>query len=124
MSDSPGTLELIGRHLTLALRPLSDALSDPDRFKRLMYRLGWRVTDLPPAYAALGTAVDTAVTKMEALGDDPSPNDIAGLIQAVKDAFDAIQGISTAPPGVDAASFLEEIGDRLFELLLTDYLAL
>ncbi len=124
MSDQPGTLELIGRHLTLALSPLRDALSDPDRFKRLMYRMGWRVTDLPPAYAALGTAVDTAVTKVEALGDDPSPDAITGVIQAVKNAFDAIQGITAAPAGVDPAAFLAEIADRLFELLLTDYLAL
>jgi hypothetical protein len=29
MSDNPGTLELIGRHLTLALRPLLDGVSDP-----------------------------------------------------------------------------------------------
>jgi hypothetical protein len=124
MSDSPGTLELIGRHLTLALRPLRNALGDPDRFKQLMYRLGWRVTDLPPAYAALGTAVGTAVDKLEALGDQPSPNDIAELIAAVKNAFDAIQGITTAPPGVDAGAFLAEIGERLFEILLVDYLAL
>ena len=65
-----------------------------------------------------------AVTKFETLSDNPSPDDIAGLLQAVKSAYDAIQGISTAPLGVDAGAFLTEIVERLFELLLTDYLAL
>lgn len=124
MSDNPGTLELIGRHLTLALQPLLDGLSDLDHFKQLMYRLGWKVTDLPPQYAALDAAVNTAVTKVESLSDNPSPNDIAALLQALKNAYEAIQGISTAPPGVDAGAFLAEIAERLFELLLTDYLAL
>ncbi len=124
MSDSPGTLELIGQHLTLALRPLRDGLSDLPHFKQLMYRLGWKVTDLPPQYSALIAAVNTAVTKFEALGANPSADDIAALLQAAKNAYEAIQGISTAPPGVDPAAFLAEIGEALFELLLTDYLAL
>jgi hypothetical protein len=124
MSDQPGTLERIGRNLTLALRPLLDGLSDLNHFKQLMYRLGWKVTDLPPEYVALGTAVNTAVTKVEALSDNPSPDDIAGLLQSVKSAYEALQGISAAPPGVDVGAFLTEIVERLFELLLTDYLAL
>ena len=123
MTDTPGTLELIGRHLTLALRPLIDGLSDLTHFRQLMYRLGWPVTGLPPEYTALGSAVNTAVLKLEDLSDNPSPDEIAGLLQAIKTAYDAIQGISTAPPGVDAVAFLAEITERLFELLLTDYLS-
>jgi hypothetical protein len=124
MSDRPGTLELIGTHLTLALRPLSDGLSDLAHFKQLMYRLGWKVTGVPPEYTSLAAAVAAAVNKLEGLGANPSPDDIAGLLQAVKSAYQAIQGITTAPPGVDAGTFLAEIGERLFELLLTDYLSL
>ena len=123
MGDSPGTLETLGRHLALALRPLRDAVSDPDRFKQLMFRMGWRVTDLPPEYAALGAAVDDAIAKIEALGDSPSPSAVADLLAAVERAYAAIRGIAAAPPGVDAGAFLAEIGERLFELLLTDYLA-
>src|SRR5262249_3601689 len=37
--------------------------------------------------------------------------------------YENIQGIDTAPPGVDAGTFLANIGERLFEILLTDYLA-
>jgi hypothetical protein len=124
MSDKPCTLELIARHLTEALRPLLDGVSDLDHFKQLMYRLGWRVSDLPPQYAALGSAVNTAVTKLESLSDSPSASDIEALLEAVKNAYQAIQGISSAPSGVDAGTFLVEIVERLFELLLLDYLAL
>ena len=61
--------------------------------------------------------------KLEALGSDPSIAQIEELVQSVAAAYSAIQGIQTAPPGVDAGAFLAEIGERLFELLLTQYLA-
>ena len=124
MADAPGTLELIGRHLTLALRPLLDGLSDLSHFRQLMYRLGWDVTDFPPQYTALANAINTAVTKFETLSDNPSPADIAALLQSVKGAYEAIQGITDTPGGVDVGQFLAEVPERLFELLLTDYLAL
>jgi hypothetical protein len=107
----------------LALAPLRDAVTDKERFRGLMLRLGWNAGDLPPAYTALGTAVETAVTQVQALGDDPSAQDIFELVDAVRQAYEAIRGIAVAPPDVDAGAFLAEIGDRLFELLLTDYLA-
>lgn len=123
MSDQQGTFELIGKHLTLALSPLGEAVRDPERFKQFMYRLGWNATAMPPAYAGLGTAVDAAVNKLNALPEQPSITDVLDLIKLVKNAFNAIRSISVAPPGVNAAAFLAEIRDRLFELLLTDYLA-
>jgi hypothetical protein len=123
MSREPGTLELVGQHLTLAMQPLKTAVSDPNQFRALMVRLGWDAAGLPPAYVALGTAIDGAVAKLEALTDTATPEEIKDFILAVKDAFEAIQSIAEAPPGVDAGAFLAEIGERLFELLLCDYLA-
>jgi hypothetical protein len=124
MADTPGTLELVARHLTLALRPLVDGVSDLPHFKQLMYRLGWSVADLPPEYQTLSAAVKAAVAKLDTLGDSPSADDIAELLRDAKQVYDAIQGIAAAPPGVDAAAFLSEVRERLPELLLTDYLAL
>jgi hypothetical protein len=37
--------------------------------------------------------------------------------------YEAVRGLQQAPTGVDANAFLAEVGDRLFELLLVDYLA-
>jgi len=123
MADQAGTFELVGRHLALALRPLTDAVGDPERFKQLLYRMGWNATALPPEYAALGAAAGNALQKIDALGSPPTPGQVVDLLDAVKAAFDAIRSISVAPPGVDAGAFLAEIGERLGELLLTDYLA-
>src|SRR5262245_4207009 len=123
MADSPGTLETLGRHLALALQPLRDAFRDLDQFKRLMFRMGWRVTDLPAEYQEVAAAADDALAKLEALENSPSPSAVSDLVLAVRRAYEAVRGIATAPPGVDAGAFLAEIGERLFELLLTDYLA-
>ncbi|MDH4342623.1 MAG: hypothetical protein OEV71_05955 [Nitrospira sp.] len=123
MSEHSSTLATLGRHLTLALRPLRDAVLDKERFRALMYQLGWSPTDLPPSYAALATAIDDATAKLDTLADPPTPEQIADLLAAVKNGYQAIRAISVAPPGVDAGAFLGEIGERLFELLLTEYLA-
>lgn len=123
MSENQGTLELVARHLSLAVKPLREAVSDTDNFMQLMYRLGWEVESLPPEYAHLGTAVDAAVQALDALGDEPSLEDVLNLLGKARDVYQAIGNISVAPPGVDAGTFLAEIGERLFELLWTDYLA-
>jgi hypothetical protein len=123
MADK-GTFELIATHLALAMRPLEDAVSDVDSFKRFMYALGWEVDDLPPTYSALATDVGAIVTAVEALGDAPSFDQIEALFGKVKALADAIKGLNVAPAGVDAPAFLADIGERLFEVLLVDYLFL
>ncbi len=123
MSDERDTLELVARHLTGVMEPLVRAVSSEDTFRAFMLRLGWNTTGLPPEYIDLGAAVVGAVRAAEALADEPEPQEILDVLLKAKDAFVAIQGISVAPPGVDAGAFLAEIGERLFELLLTDYLA-
>jgi len=122
MADQQGTLQTIGSILATALQPLITAFSSTEAFKGFMLRLGWSPSDLPPAYSNLANLVSAVVDKVENLGDNPSPSDIADLVQKGVAAFGAIQSISTAPPGVDAGAFLAEIGERLFEILLTDFL--
>lgn len=121
MADG-GTLALIATHLGLAMRPLEDAVASLDGFRQLMYRLGWEVEDLPPAYSNLATRVQTLSSTIDGLGEDPDLSAIEGLLGQVKDLVQAIRDIQTAPAGVDAGAFLAEIGERLFELLLVEYL--
>jgi hypothetical protein len=116
------TLELIATHLGLALSPLAEAVADLDSFKTFLYRLGWEVEDLPPAYTALATRVGEVVTAVEGLGGSPSPDQVAGLIAKIKAVAVAIREIDTAPAGVDGPAFLEDTGERIFEVLLVDYL--
>jgi uncharacterized protein DUF6603 len=117
-----GTLELIATHLALAMRPLRDATADADSFKRFMYGLGWYVDDLPPAYTALGGDADALISAVRGLGSTPSFEQIEALLAKVKALSESIRGLNVAPAGVDAAAFLADIGERLFEVLLVEYL--
>ncbi|HEX7785578.1 MAG TPA: hypothetical protein VF653_05085, partial [Methylomirabilota bacterium] len=125
MADDRHTFELIARHVIRATEPLIEAGTSFGAFKRLMARLGFDATSLPAPYAALGTRVQAAVTTLESFPASPSLTDLLGLLATGKGVFDAIQGLAGAPPpaGVDAGAYAAEIGERLFELLLTDYLA-
>ena len=125
MADDRHTFELIARHVIRATEPLIEAGTSFGAFKRLMARLGFDATSLPAPYAALGTQVQAAVTTLESFPASPSLTDLLGLLATGKGVFDAIQGLAGAPPpgGVDAGAYAAEIGERLFELLLTDYLA-
>ncbi|MCP5106064.1 MAG: hypothetical protein GY950_21950 [bacterium] len=122
MNENQGTLELIARHLALALKPLKDSVGSEDNFRQFMYRLGWNVTALPAEYSNLVILIDDAIQKLDSLSPNPSFEDIKDLLEKIKNIYDAIQSISAAPPGVDAGEFLSEIGERLFEILLIDYL--
>ncbi len=123
--DARHTVELLARHLISAARPLVEAGQSLGDFKRLMARLGFGANDLPPAYAALATRVSSAVTNLEAIPASPTIDQVFDLLSDAKAVFDAIQNLATSPPpaGSDAAAYAAEIGERLFELLLTDYLA-
>src|SRR5262245_36541055 len=113
MSESRGTFELFGRHLTEALRPFRDALRDDAAFRSFMRRLGWKATARPPAYASIGVSIDGASLKLDGLGAVPGATEITALVEAAKNAYDSLQAISAAPPGVDAGAFLAEIRKRL-----------
>ena len=52
----------------------------------------------------------------------PSPAEIVAVLDKVKRLYTTINGLGTAPSGVDTEVFLSEIGQRLFDLLLADYL--
>lgn len=119
-----GTLDEIGRHLVLAVKPLKDAVATPDSFRQFIYRLGWSATGVPPQYFDLIAKVDGAVTELAGLGTNPSLDKVIRLLGRIKELFEAIRDISVAPPGVvDVPAFLNEIKDRLFEILITDYLS-
>jgi hypothetical protein len=126
MTERRGTLELIARHLALALEPLGDAVADLDSFQAFLYRLGWDVTSLPQAYRDLAGLVDAAVVTAAELAEDPDLDEVLALLDQLRRLYRAVEGLDQAPAGVapaDRAAFVAELAERLFELLLTDYLA-
>ncbi|HYX08928.1 MAG TPA: DUF6603 domain-containing protein, partial [Bacteroidales bacterium] len=108
--------------LIIALKPFKDATGSINSFKRFLYRLGWGASSIPPSYMNLATKIGDAVTLAESLTDSPDISEIVQLFDKIKEIYHDIQNLSEAPPGVDSTEFLNEIKDRLFEILIVDYL--
>jgi hypothetical protein len=119
------TLELIAHHLIAAARPLIEARRSLGAFMRLMARIGFFAGDIPPPYHQLATTVSDAAAALEGMPPTPSAEDLFAVLQKAKGVYDAIRQLAAgpAPSGADASAYAAEIGERLFELLLTDYLA-
>jgi hypothetical protein len=117
------TFQRIAGELILAIDPLREAFGDVDKFRALMLKLGWLAEAVPDSYLELASAIEEAVRQVEDLAEgEPTLEEILTLVATAKDLYDRIQDISEAPPGVDAGAFLAEIGERLFECLLVEYL--
>jgi hypothetical protein len=122
VSDDRGSLQVIARHMTAAVAPLDRGFRDAESFRQLMWRLGWEVQGLPPQYVTIADAVVTAVGAAAALADDPTPQEVIALINAVGQVYQGIEGLGVAPPGVNATEFLPGLARNLFEYLLAEYL--
>ncbi|MBP6794933.1 MAG: hypothetical protein KA143_07765, partial [Saprospiraceae bacterium] len=70
------TLHQIGKHITLALSPLREAVHDMETFKSFMYRLGWEADNMPPAYQQISTQIENLVNQLKSIGQQPSPDQI------------------------------------------------
>jgi hypothetical protein len=117
-----GTLQIVAEHLAAAVDPLDRAFRDEESFRLLMWRLGWEVQGLPPAYIAVADAALTAVEAAEALADGAALDEILALVNAVGNVYRSADALAAAPPGADPGTFLPEIARNLFEFLLAEYL--
>jgi hypothetical protein len=122
MSDPPGTLETIATQLAIAIAPLEQAVADPQSFRAFLQRLGWDAQSLPPEWSALATNTGDVVTALEALVAAPGVDAAVRLLEQLGALYRAVTSITSVPSGVDPATFLADIGERIFELLLVDYL--
>jgi hypothetical protein len=123
---SQSTWEIVTRNFVNALEPLEQYVADPQSFRQFLYRLGWNAAGVPPEYLDLGNRVAAAVSDLESLADDPDLEEVLALLEQVRDIYTRLGTLASAPPGVpipEVSDFLSEITERLFELLLVDYLA-
>ncbi len=126
--ETKETLQLLAEHLILALQPLEDAFSNLDSFQGLMLSLGWETTNLPKAYKSIAALVTDGLKALRALGGSPDINTLLDLLGHVEKVFKATEALKVVPSGVsDIGAFKKFLSDefpgRLFELLLTEYLA-
>lgn len=123
MSEQKGTLQLIVEHLILALQPFQAAIKDVDSFYAFMLRLGWEPNSLPTSYTELGDKISAAWATLNELGETPTILDVRKLYQTLQEIYVMMRELE--PPGnVDADQFVAETGERLFNVLVIDYLAL
>jgi hypothetical protein len=125
MADQRHTLESIARHFIRAAAPLIDAGTSLANFQRLMGRLGFAATTIPAPFATLALNTRNAQLKVDGFPPGAPLADILALLNEAKGVFDSIQGLAAGPvpDGVDPAAYAAEIGDGLFSLLLTEYVA-
>jgi hypothetical protein len=85
------TFSLLVEEIALALAPLRNAISSPDRFTSFMAELGWRVDNIPQPLKDLGGGLAGLITVLqrvmarEETGEEISPADIEQLLLAVRD---------------------------------------
>jgi hypothetical protein len=123
MSTTAGTFEQVARAMIDALAPLRRALGSADAFQAFMLRLGWDTICRPSGLYRNGYGDCRSDTGGRGPARRSDRERDSGAARKAKAAYLAINRIDQAPPGVDAGAFLSQIGERLFEILLTDYLA-
>src|SRR5438093_4443836 len=114
MADEKNTLHLLAEHLTIALQPLGNAVSDLKSFKEFMFKLGWNVDSLPSSFSNLASMVNEAQLDLDSLPENVTIDQIYSLLNKIRRIYSGLKSI-TAPNGVESGAFLSEIGDRIFE---------
>jgi len=124
MSAEQDTLVLLARHLLSVLEPLRQGFTSADRFKSLLYQLGWKAGNLPTEYIELGAAIADAVASVERLAENPQDRAAIGeLLGKVANIYRTIDDGLPEPTGIAAADFATEAAVNLVHLLIVDYLA-
>jgi hypothetical protein len=122
MTEPRSTIQAVAAHLSAAVGPLRAGLADLEGFRALLLRLGWEADTLPQSYLALDVRAAEVLDAAAALDEDAGPEQVAAALDAIGALHTAVRALGEAPAGVEPGPFLAEFGERLFELLLVDYL--
>jgi hypothetical protein len=123
MSAETGSLRLVADHLVQAIAPLDVVFRDPDQFRTVMWRLGWKVEDLPSSYVTVADAARQALDAAGALVDGASITEVLAVIDRIGTVYRTVEALTATPAGVvDAAAFRSGIPRQLLEHLLAEYL--
>src|SRR5882757_3426953 len=93
MADRDTLAELVDE-LGAALGPLEDAFESPESFAQLMDELGWDMSTIPPALAALAPPLGT-LSELLDQGTVDADN-LSAVLQALGSALSAISGLASA----------------------------
>ena len=127
------TFSLAVEEMALALLPLRNAISSPERFVSFMAQMGWQVDSVPEPLVNLAGGLAGLITTLQRIvrnqqsGADINLADIDELLQAVQDVFEGIQAIRAAPdaafpPSLIADNFKAEFPAQLVQFLVINHL--
>jgi hypothetical protein len=122
MADRDTLAELVDE-LGAALGPLEDAFESPESFAQLMDELGWDMSTIPPALAALAPPLGT-LSELLDQGTVDADN-LPAVLQALGSALSAISGLASAsglPATVDSTAFVAELPRQLVDYLVVEHL--
>jgi hypothetical protein len=122
MADRDTLAQLVDE-LGAALGPLEDAFESPESFAQLMDELGWDMSAIPPALAALAPPLGTLSELLEQGTVDA--DSLPAVLQALGSALSAISGLSNAtglPATVDSTAFVAELPRQLVDYLVVEHL--
>ncbi|MET0793619.1 MAG: DUF6603 domain-containing protein [Polyangiaceae bacterium] len=118
------TQDSIARELLAAIAPQREGFSSADRFKGLLYNLGWSVTGIPSQYLEAGAQVAAATEVVEQMAEGPfEASQVGELLGHVVAIYEDLNPLPALPPGMDPGAALEQVGKNLSDLLITQYLA-
>ncbi len=125
MTNPPNTFSLVAKHVLGIFNPLAQFFANEDKFKGLLFQMGWTPTALPPSYQMLAGVVSNASVNLNQFLtlDSPSASDILSIMNTAKNVFEGVQNISVAPSGVDAGAFLSVFKTELVSQLIAEYLS-
>src|SRR4051812_5864933 len=105
MADARHSLETLARHLISAAAPLVAAGTSVGEYRRLMARLGFKVTSIPAPMASLSVTVGSAQLKVSGPGAIVEFSELMALVDAAKGIYDGVHALASgpAPTGVDPA---------------------
>lgn len=111
------------QQILAAMRSLREALQDDGNFRALFLKLGWRAPAVPSGWSALVADITAFEQAVASLDDDPDLVTVLDALASVDALRVHLDGLSTAPPGVNAERFLADARAYLLERLLVDRLA-
>lgn len=94
MADTDTLAQLAGE-IALALSPLEEALKSTASFGAFVADLGWDMAVVPTPIAAIGGAVNSLVTILDAGEIDSST--AASAVSAIRNVISGIQAIESQP---------------------------
>jgi hypothetical protein len=145
MPAQPGTLEVVGKQITIALLPLQERLA-AGQFATLMRELGLQLPGPVEAFAEVGSgaanvvaSIAAAVPAIAELEAAIEADDDAGVVSAgqklLSAILDAVKGITALADGIEAAAgslgaadqatveaFAAELPGRLLQFTVVEYL--